>query len=300
MGLFNLFKNSSESIWSAIKSFFISTVDFDELLTKLEEMLYLGDVGVETTEKLIKTLNDFIKHNPNSSNKDVYNKLVEEIDRIVNINKNETKFDKNSLNVIIVTGVNGVGKTTTIAKLANKFKKEKYNIVVGAGDTFRAAAVDQLEVWCNMVKVPIVKGEINCHPSTVVFKTLDYAKNNNCNIAIIDTAGRLHNKQNLMLELEKINRSINKFVDNPNNVENWLVLDGSMGQNIFRQIEEFSKTNKITGLIITKTDSISKNGFIIGVLDQYKIPIKFIGTGERLDDIKPFDSKNFTTELFKD
>lgn len=300
MGLFSFFKKSGDNIWSTIKSFFISTSNFDELLTKLEEMLYLGDVGVETTEKLIKNLNEFIKKNPKSNNIDVYNKLVGEIDKIVNIKTNENKFDKNNLNVIIVIGINGVGKTTSIAKIANKYKKEKYNIVIGAGDTFRAAAVDQLEVWCNRIKVPLIKGDLNSHPSTVVFKTLDFAKNNNCNIAIIDTAGRLHNKQNLMLELEKMNKSINKFIDKTNNVETWLILDGSMGQNIFRQIEEFNKITKITGLIITKTDSIAKNGFIIGILDQYKIPIKFVGTGEKLEDLKPFDSKNFTTELFKD
>ena len=300
MGLLSFFKNSSNNIWSTIKSFFISTSNFDELLTKLEEMLYLGDVGVETTEKLIKNLNDYIKKNPNSNNKDVYNKLVEEINTIVNINVNETKFDKNSLSVIIVIGINGVGKTTSIAKIANKYKKEKYNVVIGAGDTFRAAAVDQLEVWCNKIKVPMIKTDLNSHPSTVIFKTLDFAKNNNCNIAIIDTAGRLHNKENLMLELEKMNKSIYRFIHDHNNIETWLILDGSMGQNTFRQIEEFNKITKITGLIITKTDSISKNGFIIGILDKYKIPIKFVGTGEKLEDLKPFDYKNFTTELFKD
>ena len=300
MGLFNFFKKSSDNIWSTIKSFFFSTNNYDELVTKLEEMLYLGDVGVETTEKLINSINDFIKKNPKSTNKEIYNNLVEEIDKIVNLNVDNTKFDKNKLTAIIVIGINGVGKTTSIAKIANRYKKEKYNIVVGAGDTFRAAAVDQLEIWCNRIKVPIIKCDINSHPSTVVFKTLDFAKNNNCNIAIIDTAGRLHNKQNLMLELEKMNKSISKFIDDPNNIECWLILDGSMGQNVFRQIEEFTKIAKITGLIITKTDSIAKNGFIIGVLDKYKIPIKFVGTGEKIDDLKPFDSKNFTTELFKD
>jgi len=300
MGLFNFLKSSKDNIWSKIKSFFISTSNFDELLTKLEELLYLGDVGVETTEKLIKNLNEFIKKNPNSNNIGVYNKLIEEIDKIVNIKTNENNINKNTLNIIIVIGINGVGKTTSIAKIANKYKKEKYNIVVGAGDTFRAAAVDQLEIWCNKIKVPLIKCDINSHPSTVVFKTLDFAKNNNCNMAIIDTAGRLHNKQNLMLELEKINKSINKFTDNTNNVETWLILDGSMGQNIFRQIEEFNKIANITGLIITKTDSIAKNGFIIGILDQYKIPIKFVGTGEKLEDLKLFDSKIFTKELFKD
>ena len=300
MGLFSYIKSAKDNIWSSIRSFFISTSNFDELLDKLEEMLYLGDVGVETTEKLINMLKNYIKLNPKASSNDVYNKLVSEIDKIVNIPNKNTTFDKNKLNVIIIIGINGVGKTTSIAKIANKYKKEKNNIVVGAGDTFRAAAVDQLEIWCNKINIPMIKCDVNAHPSTVVFKTLEYAKNNNCNIAIIDTAGRLHNKQNLMLELEKMNKSISKFINNKENVECWLVLDGSMGQNIFKQVKEFSKITKITGFIITKADSIAKIGFIIGLIDLYKIPIKFVGVGEKIDDLKYFDSKNFTRELFKE
>ena len=300
MGLFSYIKSAKENIWGTIKSFFISTDNFDELLEKLEDMLYLGDVGVETTDKLISILKNYIKNNSNITNNDVYNKLVEEINNIVNIKTEDKNFDKNDLTVIITIGINGVGKTTSIAKIANKYKKDKYNIVIGAGDTFRAAAVDQLEIWCKKINIPMIKCDINSHPSTVVFKTLEYAKENNCNIAIIDTAGRLHNKQNLMLELEKMNKSISKFIDNPKNIECWLVLDGSMGQNVFKQVKEFTKIAKITGFIITKADSIAKVGFIIGLIDIYKIPIKFVGVGEKIDDLKKFDSKAFTDELFKE
>lgn len=297
MGLFSSFKSATSSWWASVKSIFKSAEDFDDIFDSLEEMLILGDVGVETTDYLLSKIKLYTKDENNCTVEKIYNKLIELISEIISIDSEEKDYSKSQLSVIVLLGVNGVGKTTSIAKIANLFKK-KYNVLVGGGDTFRAAASNQLRILCDKINVEVICGEDKESPSTVAYKTLDYAKMNDYNLVILDTAGRLHNKQNLMNELGKMNRTICKFV-NCDNIENWLVVDGTMGQNIFKQIDEFGKLVKITGFIITKADSISKIGFVIGMINKYKVPIKYVGVGEKLDDLIKFDPKSFVECLIE-
>lgn len=296
MGLFSFLKNTTSNWWSNIKNLFKSTSDFDEILDSLEEMLMLGDVGAETTDELLSNLKTFIKNEKECTADKIYQRLIELIDNIVSISQPKCDYPKNSLNVIEILGINGVGKTTSIAKIANIFKKE-YNVLVGGADTFRAAAGSQLEILCNLVGVKLVCGNDKESPSTVAYRTLDFAKANDYNLIIFDTAGRLHNKLNLMRELEKMDKSVDKFITDEGVVEKWLVVDGTMGQNVFTQIEEFNKIANLTGFIVTKTDSISKFGFIIGVINKFKIPVKYVGTGEGINDIMIFDPKLFVKDL---
>ena len=204
---------------------------------------------------------------------------------------------KNKPHVIMVVGVNGVGKTTTIGKLANKYKKLGLSVVIGAADTFRAAAIDQLVTWANRVDVPIVKQNMGSDPASVAFDTLNYAKNKNADIVLIDTAGRLHNKVNLMNELSKIKRVMDKVIDNaPHDV--MLVLDGSTGQNAFIQAKEFTNATEVTSLAITKLDGTAKGGVVIGISDEFKIPVKYIGVGEALEDLQEFNKLEFIDSFF--
>ena len=299
MGIFGFFKKTG-SWWDKIKSIFSNeSSNFDEILQKVEETLILGDVGVQTTQKIINKLKDFVKSERRCTNEKIYNELEKIIQEIFDKSKNNNSvFNKNGdPNVLIFIGVNGVGKTTTIAKIANMLKKKKKKVVVGAGDTFRAAAVQQIKVWCDKIDVPLISIEKNPSPASVAFETIKYAKQNNYDIAIIDTAGRLQNKAGLMDELGKMYRVIEKNILNKNNIECWLVLDGATGANAFQQVEDFNKKTKITGLIVTKADGISKKGFIIKIVDILEIPIKFIGTGEKIDDIKEFKAKDFINNL---
>lgn len=298
MGFFSFLKSTTSSWWSSVKSIFSSSDNFDDILDSLEEMLILGDVGVETTDELLNKIKVFIKNERDCTPEKIYDKLVECITEIVSIDCEDFDCSKNNLNVIVVLGVNGVGKTTSIAKIANLFKK-KYKVLIGGGDTFRAAAGSQLRVLCDKINVDLVCGNDGESPSTVAYKTLDSAVTNGYNLVILDTAGRLHNKQNLMNELNKMNRSISNFITNEKAIERWLVIDGTMGQNIFRQIEEFNKVTKITGFIVTKADSISKFGFIIGIINKYKVPIRYVGIGEKIDDLTNFNSKAFIEDLLK-
>jgi len=197
----------------------------------------------------------------------------------------------------MVVGVNGVGKTTTIGKLAKRFKSSGLNVVIGAADTFRAAAIDQLETWANRVNVPIIKQQMGSDPASVAFDTLSYAKSNNADVVLIDTAGRLHNKVNLMNELSKIKRVMDKVVDNaPHDV--MLVLDGSTGQNAFIQAKEFTNATEVTSLAITKLDGTAKGGVVIGISDEFKIPVKYIGVGEGVDDLQDFNKLEFVDSFF--
>ena len=199
--------------------------------------------------------------------------------------------------VIMVVGVNGVGKTTTIGKLANKFKNMGLNVVIGAADTFRAAAIEQLDTWAKRVNVPIIKQQMGSDPASVAFDTLNYAKSNEADVVLIDTAGRLHNKVNLMNELSKIKRVMDKVIENaPHDV--MLVLDGSTGQNAFIQAKEFTNSTEVTSLAITKLDGTAKGGVVIGISDEFKIPVKYIGVGEALEDLQDFDKLEFVDSFF--
>ena len=298
MGLFNLLKNITTKWWNSVKKVFSSSDNFDDLLSDLRIILLSGDVGVDTTDKLILKLKEFISSNSSITNEDIYNYLVKVVRDIVSSEFDKTRFLSNNFNIVVIFGVNGVGKTTSVAKIANMFKKNNMNVLVGAADTFRAAAVDQLKLLSDKIGVKLLNGDINDNPSTVVYKTLDYARNNGFNTIVIDTAGRLHNKQNLMNEFNKIDKVITKFIDSKTIVERWMVIDGTMGQNVFRQIDEFSKIVNITGFIVTKTDSIAKSGFIIGLIDKYKVPIVYLGIGEGVDDLCEFDSNKFVDNLF--
>jgi len=279
-----------------------SKVD-DDVLDDLEEVLISSDVGVNTTLKIIERIQARVAKDKFLTTNELNTILREEIQALLI----DDKLDKpNNLDVpdgvkpyvIMVVGVNGVGKTTTIGKLAYQFKKAGKNVVLGAADTFRAAAIDQLVVLSQRVGVPVVKQQMGSDPASVAFDTLASAKTQDADVVIIDTAGRLHNKVNLMNELSKIKKVMQKVVpDAPHEV--LLVLDGSTGQNAFEQAKEFTKATEVTALAITKLDGTAKGGVVIGVSDQFQIPVKYIGIGEGMDDLQLFDGKVFVESLFK-
>jgi fused signal recognition particle receptor len=280
-----------------------SAVD-DEVLDNLEEILITSDVGVETTLRIIERIEKRVS-NEKYMNADELNQILkEEIASLLIENKTDTFNDfSDSLPfqpyVIMVVGVNGVGKTTTIGKLAYHFKKAGKKVVLGAADTFRAAAVDQLTLWAERVNVPIVKQQMGSDPASVAFDTLNSAKAGNMDIAIIDTAGRLHNKINLMNELSKIKKVMDKVIPGAPH-EILLILDGSTGQNAFEQAKQFTLATQVNALAITKLDGTAKGGVVIGISDQFKIPVKYIGIGEKLEDLQIFDKKEFVDSLFSD
>lgn len=278
-----------------------SKVD-EEVLDKLEEVLISSDVGVETTLKVIRRIEDRIARDKYLNTNELTSILREEIASMLQDNDAgegedfETPADKKPY-VVMVVGVNGVGKTTTIGKLAYHFKKAGKKVYLGAADTFRAAAVEQLTVWSERVDVPIVKQSMGADPASVAYDTLHSAVANQADVVIIDTAGRLHNKIGLMNELAKIKNVMKKIVpDAPHEV--LLVLDGSTGQNAYNQAKEFSKATEITALAITKLDGTAKGGVVIGISDQLQIPVKYIGLGESLDDLQLFRKKAFVDSLF--
>ncbi|MBJ2176306.1 signal recognition particle-docking protein FtsY [Aureibaculum sp. A20] len=279
-----------------------SKVD-DDVLDNLEEILVSSDVGVATTLKIIDRIEARVAKDKYLGTEELNKILREEIAGLLaetNVG-NETEFtvpkDKKPY-VIMVVGVNGVGKTTTIGKLASQFKKQGLNVVLGAGDTFRAAAIDQLQVWADRIGVPIIKQKMGSDPASVAFDTVQSAVNQNADVVIIDTAGRLHNKVNLMNELTKIKRVMQKVIDDaPHEV--LLVLDGSTGQNAFEQAKQFTKATEVTSLAVTKLDGTAKGGVVIGISDQFKIPVKYIGVGEQVDDLQVFNKIEFVDSFFK-
>ncbi len=278
-----------------------SKVD-DEVLDNLEEVLITSDVGVDTTLKIIKRIEDRVARDKYLNTKELDVILREEIAALLTENKNDEirgfeipKMDEPY--VIMVVGVNGVGKTTTIGKLANQFKNDGKKVVLGAADTFRAAAVDQLVIWSERTGVPIVKQAMGSDPASVAFDTLQSAKAQNADVVLIDTAGRLHNKVNLMNELSKIKRVMQKVYPNaPHEV--LLVLDGSTGQNAFEQAKQFTETTEVTALAVTKLDGTAKGGVVIGISDQFQIPVKYIGVGEGINDLQAFDKFEFVDSFF--
>ena len=274
----------------------------DDVLDNLEEVLVSSDVGVETTLKVIDRIEARVSKDKYLGTDELNKILREEIAGLLSETNtgNATEFDipkQDTPYVIMVVGVNGAGKTTTIGKLASQFKKAGKKVVLGAADTFRAAAIDQLQVWADRTDVPIVKQSMGSDPASVAFDTLQSAVNQNADVVIIDTAGRLHNKVNLMNELTKIKRVMEKVIPNtPNEV--LLVLDGSTGQNAFEQAKQFTAATEVTSLAVTKLDGTAKGGVVIGISDQFKIPVKYIGVGEGIDDLQVFNKIEFVDSFF--
>ena len=279
-----------------------ATVD-EDVLDNLEEVLVASDVGVNTTLKIIKRIETRVAVDKYVGTEALNAILREEIAGLLSETNvgNETEFSvpkSNTPHVIMVVGVNGVGKTTTIGKLSSQFKKQGLKVVLRAADTFRAAAIDQLQIWADRTDVPIVRQEMGSDPASVAFDTLTSAVKQNADVVIIDTAGRLHNKVNLMNELTKIKRVMQKvIIDAPHEV--LLVLDGSTGQNAFEQAKHFTLATEVTSLAVTKLDGTAKGGVVIGISDQFKIPVKYIGVGEGIDDLQVFNKHEFVDSFFK-
>lgn len=273
----------------------------DDVLDELEELLITSDVGVETTLKIIERLQARVAADTYVGAEELQRLLREEIAKLLAETDHATTPEAAATgepHVILMVGVNGVGKTTTIGKLAHRYQGAGMKVVLGAADTFRAAAIDQLQVWADRVGVPLVKQQMGSDPASVAFDTLQHAKAEHANVVIIDTAGRLHNNQGLMNELTKIKNVMKKVVPGaPDEV--LLVLDGSTGQNAFEQAKQFTRATDVTGLVITKLDGTAKGGVVIGVSDQMSVPVKYIGVGEGLDDLQPFDRQAFVATLFQ-
>jgi fused signal recognition particle receptor len=274
----------------------------DDVLDSLEEVLITSDVGVDTTIRIIERIEERVARDRYVNTGELNKILREEIAALLAENENNEAGDfdlppEKKPYVIMVVGVNGVGKTTTIGKLAHKFKSAGKKVVLGAADTFRAAAIEQLEIWANRVDVPLVKQKMGSDPASVAYDTLSSAKSKDADVVIIDTAGRLHNTVNLMNELTKVKMVMQKIVpDAPHEI--LLILDGSTGQNAFEQAKQFTKATEVTALAITKLDGTAKGGVVIGVSDQFKIPVKYIGIGEGVDDLQVFNRQAFVDSLF--
>ena len=279
-----------------------SKVD-DHVLDNLEEVLVTSDVGVETTLKIIGRIEARVARDKYLGTEELNIILREEIAGLLSEidSGNDSEFSLSSNHkpyVIMVVGVNGAGKTTTIGKLAHQFKKQGHKVVLGAADTFRAAAIDQLQVWAKRVDVPIVKQSMGSDPASVSFDTLESAVSSNADVVVIDTAGRLHNKVNLMNELTKIKRVMQKVVPNAPH-EILLVLDGSTGQNAFEQAKQFTAATEVNALAVTKLDGTAKGGVVIGISDQFQVPVKYIGVGEGIEDLQVFNKIEFIDSFFK-
>lgn len=296
-------EKTRESVFSKLSRAIVgkSKVD-DEVLDNLEEVLITSDVGVETTLKIIQRIEERVSKDKYLGTAELNKILREEIVALLEENNSAdvSDFDlpeRNEPYVIMVVGVNGVGKTTTIGKLAYNFKKAGKSVLLGAADTFRAAAIDQLQIWADRVDVPLVRQKMGADPASVAYDTVASAKATGADVVIIDTAGRLHNKINLMNELSKIKKVMQKVIpDAPQEV--LLILDGSTGQNAFEQAKQFTKATDVTALALTKLDGTAKGGVVIGISDQFKIPVKYIGIGEKLTDLQIFNRKEFVDSLF--
>lgn len=292
-----LFK-SREGLFGKLKSFILgrNVIDY-EMYEELEDILIQSDIGMDMTVKIVGELEKEVKRRGIKDPKDIYPVLKEVMEGFLIKEGNEIKLEDGKLNVILVVGVNGVGKTTTIGKLASKYIKEGKKVILGAGDTFRAAAIEQLEEWANRSGAEIVKSTQGSDPGAVVFDTLSAAEARGADIAIIDTAGRLHNKNNLMKELEKIHNIIKKRLGE-RHYESILVIDGTTGQNGLSQAKVFNEVTDLTGFIITKLDGTAKGGIVFSISEEIKKPIKFIGVGEKIEDLRKFDAKEYIQAIF--
>ena len=301
MGFFDKLKQgllkTKNAIIDKIDGLFKKFVRVDEdLFEELEELLISADVGVNTTMEILDELRDTVKENRIKEPSEVKAELFSILRRM--IGEHEPLDLSTKPSVILIIGVNGVGKTTSIGKIANELKHNGKKVVVAAADTFRAAAAEQLSVWCDRAGVDIIKQGAGADPASVVFDAINAVKSRGADVLIIDTAGRLHNKKNLMDELAKIDRVIGRELPNAAK-ETLLVLDATTGQNAVMQAKEFKGASKITGLILTKLDGTAKGGIVISIRKELGIPVKFIGVGEKIDDMKPFDSKDFASALFE-
>lgn len=287
------------SLWSRIKSIFVKKHIDENDLDHLEEILIDGDVGVNATCKIVNTVGNIIKNQSKIEINEFKDIIVKEILKIVDIPYKDSYNFENPY-VVLVVGINGVGKTTTIGKLMHIYKQQNRSIVIGACDTFRAAAQEQLQIWADRENVQMIskysENNIDLSPSTVAYKTIQYAKDNNINTVIIDTAGRLHNKIPLMDELVKIVNTIKKVSVNAPH-DTFLVIDASTGQNAYNQVDMFTRKMNISGIIVTKLDGLAKSGFIIDIVNKYQIPIRYIGTGEKIDDLHVFNAYDFCNKL---
>lgn len=295
--------NTKKSFFSRLGTAVIGKTKIDEdVLDELEAILIQSDVGVATTLKIITALEARIAKDKYLKTEDLIQRMQEEILALLVNSENNTQssFEDNlkfQPQVVMVVGVNGVGKTTSVGKLAHQYKKAGKKVMLGAADTFRAGAIDQLQIWADRVEVPLVRQEMGSDPASVAFDTLESAKAQGCDIVFIDTAGRLHNKVNLMNELTKVKRVMSKIItDAPHEV--LLVLDGSTGQNAFEQAKQFTAATDVTSLAITKLDGTAKGGVLLGISDQFQIPVKYIGVGEGIDDIQVFNPKAYIKTLF--
>ena len=274
-----------------------SKVD-DDFLDDLEEILITSDVGVETTVKIIARIEERVSKDKYLDTAELNRMLQEEITQLLLKDNKSAEQNEQKPYVIMVVGVNGVGKTTTIGKLANLFKQQGLKVVLGAADTFRAAAVDQIEIWSKRVGVELVSKGMNADPAAVAFEAVKYGKENNADVVIVDTAGRLHNKVNLMNELSKIKRVMDKqVIGAPHEV--LLVLDASTGQNAFEQAKQFTAATEVSALALTKLDGTAKGGVVIGISEQFNIPVKYIGVGEKMEDLQIFEPASFVKSLFE-
>ena len=295
----NGLKKTKENIVEKINGIFkkFSKID-DAFFSELEEILICADVGVETTEEICENLKEIVKKEKITDPVEIKEKLKKILIEI--LEKNEGLEDKDITypHIILVVGVNGVGKTTTIGKLANIYKDSGKKVLLSAADTFRAAAIDQLDIWATRVGVTIVKQKEGSDPAAVVYDSINAAKARKVEIVLLDTAGRLHNKKGLMDELSKINRVITKTLPN-SFVETLLIVDATTGQNAISQVREFKKITNITGLVLTKLDGTAKGGIVLAIKNELNVPIKYIGTGEKIDDISEFNAKDFVDALFE-
>lgn len=300
MGLFSKIKNglkkTRDSVFGQIDDMLKSFTKIDEeLFEELEEILIMGDVGVKTTQFICDELRMRVKKEGIKAPNEIYSLLQDVVSNILG-DEQELKISTRP-SIILVIGVNGVGKTTTIGKLAFKLKNEGKSVILGAADTFRAAAIEQLEIWAERADCDIIKQNEGSDPAAVVFDCISAAKARKANVVICDTAGRLHNKKNLMAELAKIDRVINRELPGADK-EVLLVLDATTGQNAVNQAKEFNESSDITGIVLTKLDGTAKGGIVLAIKNDLNIPVKFIGIGEKIDDLQPFDSNSFASALF--
>ena len=292
---------ATKSVWNEgfNKAFNLNTTIDDDLIDEIEEILLLSDVGVDTTNILIKNLKKTVSEQQVKNPPEIKNILKNEMLKLIDYHENQDINLNKNLHVVLVVGVNGTGKTTSIGKLANFFKNQNKKVIISASDTFRAGAIDQLSIWANKLDISLVSNGMGSDPASVAYTAVEKSIKEKADVLLIDTAGRLHNNQNLMMELSKIQRVIKKVVaDAPHEV--LLVLDGSTGQNAFIQAEQFSKVTDINGLIVTKLDGTSKGGAIIGISSKMRIPIKYIGVGEAADDLIPFVPEQYLDMLLFD